>query len=140
METPRIDLLVNVDVGDLERAISFYTQGIGLRLSRRLGPEIAELDGASSRLYLISRTAGAAPFAGAPAGRSWSRHWTPVHLDFVVGELEPALRRAEAAGARREGELREHEWGRYAVLSDPFGNGLCLLQFLGRGYDALEER
>jgi predicted enzyme related to lactoylglutathione lyase len=57
----------------------------------------------------------------------------------VVDEIEPALLRAEQAGARREGGIREHDWGRYAVLSDPFGNGFCLLQFRGSGYDVLED-
>jgi hypothetical protein len=26
------------------------------------------------------------------------------------------------------------------VLADPFGHGLCLIQFLGRGYDEIAER
>jgi hypothetical protein len=30
-------------------------------------------------------------------------------------------------------------WGRLARLSDPFGNGLCLVQFLGRGYDEIAD-
>jgi lactoylglutathione lyase len=138
--SPRFDLLVNVDVADLGRAIAFYTEGLGLRLSRRLGPQAAELEGASSRVYLLEKRSGDAPFAGASMGRSWERHWTPVHLDLVVEAIEPALLRAEQAGARREGDIRESEWGRYVVLSDPFGNGFCLLQFLGRGYDVLEDR
>lgn len=135
---PRVDLLVNIDVGHLDRAIAFYVEGLGFRLSRRLGPEAAELEGASSRVYLLEKRDGEAPFAGARSQRTWDRHWTPVHLDLVVDEIEPALRLAEDAGARREGEVREYEWGRHAVLSDPFGNGFCLLQFLGRGYDVLE--
>lgn len=139
MASPRIDLLVNVDVDDLERGIAFYTDGLGLRVSRRLAPNIAELEGGSSRVYLTAHAPDAAPFAGAPAGRSWRRHWTPVHLDFVVDAVEPAVRRAEAAGARREGGVREYAWGRYAVLADPFGNGFCLLEFRGRGYDLLDE-
>jgi len=28
-------------------------------------------------------------------------------------------------------------WGQLAMLSDPFGHGFCLLQFTGRGYDAV---
>jgi lactoylglutathione lyase len=28
-------------------------------------------------------------------------------------------------------------WGRIAQLADPFGHGLCLIQFLGRGYDEI---
>ena len=31
----------------------------------------------------------------------------------------------------------QHAYGRLALLADPFGNGFCLLQFTGRGYDAL---
>jgi predicted enzyme related to lactoylglutathione lyase len=33
--------------------------------------------------------------------------------------------------------VRTHVWGRIAVLSDPFGNGFCLIQFLNRGYDEI---
>jgi predicted enzyme related to lactoylglutathione lyase len=57
-----------------------------------------------------------------------------VHLDFVVSDLEPAIHRAESAGARCEGQVGELSWGRYVVMSDPFGNGFCLLQFEGSGY------
>lgn len=39
-------------------------------------------------------------------------------------------------GARR-GELREFAWGQIALLSDPFGHGLCLLAFMGRRDDGL---
>jgi predicted enzyme related to lactoylglutathione lyase len=60
-----------------------------------------------------------------------------VHLDFVVPEIEPAVARAQKAGARLEGEVRAHTWGRIAVLADPFGHGFCLIEFLGRGYDEI---
>lgn len=33
--------------------------------------------------------------------------------------------------------MRSFAWGRYQVLSDPFGNGFCLLAFWGAGYAAL---
>jgi predicted enzyme related to lactoylglutathione lyase len=129
--------LVNVDVPDLERAIAFYTQALALRLRRRLGPDVAELEGAPVPFFLLRTDAGEPAFAGGPP-RDFARHWTPVHLDFLVPALEPALARAEAAGARRDGPVREHGWGRIAVLADPFGNGFCLLQLVGRGYDLLE--
>lgn len=67
--------------------------------------------------------------------RHYQRHWTPVHLDFAVDDLEPAVRRAQVAGARVEDAITEHAWGCMALLSDPFGHGFCLLQFKGRGYD-----
>jgi catechol 2,3-dioxygenase-like lactoylglutathione lyase family enzyme len=41
-----MDLLVNIDVPDLAQAVDFYTRTFGLVVSRRLGPEVAELSGA----------------------------------------------------------------------------------------------
>ena len=60
-----------------------------------------------------------------------------MHLDFVVEGLEAAIARARAAGATLEGDLQTAAWGRLQQLADPFGHGLCLLEFSGRGYDAL---
>jgi predicted enzyme related to lactoylglutathione lyase len=60
-----------------------------------------------------------------------------VHLDFVVDDLEEALARAAKAGATIETEAQTHPWGTIALLADPFGNGFCLLQFAGRGYDEI---
>jgi lactoylglutathione lyase len=127
-------LLVNVDVGDLEKALEFYTTGLGLRLRRHLGPNVAELEGAPCPVFLIQHARGTIPIAGATTTREYGRHWTPVHLDFVVDDLEAAVARAQAAGAVGEGEIREFAWGRYRVMADPFGNGFCILQFEGEGY------
>jgi predicted enzyme related to lactoylglutathione lyase len=130
-------LLVNIDVDDLDRAIRFYTDAFGLRLGRRLGDDFVELLGAGAPIYLLLHPAGTTPFGGAPSARDYQRHWTPVHLDFAVDDLEAAVGRAEAAGATREGAITEHAWGRMALLADPFGHGIDLLQFTGRGYDEL---
>ncbi|ACL66321.1 Glyoxalase/bleomycin resistance protein/dioxygenase [Anaeromyxobacter dehalogenans 2CP-1] len=134
-----MDLLVNVDVDDLARAVAFYTQAFGLRVGRRFGGAAAELLGASSPIYLLENRAGSAPYPGAATPREYGRHWTPVHLDVAVPALEPALARAEAAGARREGDVAERPWGRMARLADPFGHGICLLEFRGRGYDEIAD-
>ena len=69
--------------------------------------------------------------------RDYGRHWTPVHLDFAVDDLERAIARAEAAGARREGLITEHAYGRMQLLADPFGHGIDLLEFHRGGYDEL---
>jgi predicted enzyme related to lactoylglutathione lyase len=130
-------LVINIDVPDLERGIEFYTQAFGLRLARRLGPDFAELLGAATPIYLIENPPGTQPFRGASTPRDYGRHWTPLHLDFVVPELDAALARALAAGAVQEGEASDHAYGRLALLADPFGHGVCLLQFNGPGYDAI---
>jgi lactoylglutathione lyase len=134
-----LDLLVNIDVEDLGRATSFYTEAFELRVGRRFSEGAVELLGAPVPLYLLVKAAGTAPFASASGERSYQRHWTPVHLDFVVQDLPAALARAEAAGAIREGQVQEHAWGKLALLADPWGNGFCLLQFVGRGYDEIAE-
>ena len=48
-------LLVNIDVDDLEKGITFYQSAFGLRLGRRLfGGTVAEMVGASSyNIYLL---------------------------------------------------------------------------------------
>jgi uncharacterized glyoxalase superfamily protein PhnB len=60
-----------------------------------------------------------------------------VHLDFVVQEIEGAVDKARNAGARLEGQIRSNNWGKIAMLADPFGHGLCLIEFVGRGYDEI---
>lgn len=132
-----MSILVNIDVPDLERGLAFYTRALGLTVGRRMGAEFAELLGAAAPIYLLVKAAGTSPAPGASTQRTYARHWTPVHLDFVVDEIEAALARAVAAGATVEDPVSEHAYGRLALLADPFGNGFCLLQFAGRGYDAI---
>jgi predicted enzyme related to lactoylglutathione lyase len=130
-------LLVNLDVDDIEHAVRFYTEGLGLRVGRRFDEGFVELVGLPVPLYLLLKAQGSIPFDGAPVPRRYDRHWTGVHLDFVVDEIEPAIERAVRAGARLETDAVQHAYGKLALLSDPFGHGFCLLQFTGRGYAEL---
>jgi predicted enzyme related to lactoylglutathione lyase len=133
-----VQLLVNVDVEDLERAIEFYTTALGLRVERRLfDGSVAEMAGASSKIYLMAKPAGSPTSPRARSVRDYRRHWTPVHLDFEVADVCAAVERAVAAGAKLEGEIQSFSWGRQATLSDPFGHGFCVLQFSSPGYDAV---
>jgi predicted enzyme related to lactoylglutathione lyase len=128
-------LLVNIDVPDVAKAEAFYTAAFGLTPARRFGPDTVELLGFEAPLYLLRKQAGSVG-AGMSA-RDYTRHWTPVHCDVVVDDLDAALARALAAGAIQEGNIRQADWGRIVALADPFGHGWCLLQFLGRGYDEI---
>jgi predicted enzyme related to lactoylglutathione lyase len=132
-----MDLLVNIDVPDLARGIAFYTTAFGLNVTRRLGASGAELGGWPVRLYLLEKSEGTIAAASSP--RRYVRHWTPVHLDIVVKDVEAALVRAVAAGARAETTIRTDAWGKIAILADPFGHGFCLIEFLGRGYDEIAD-
>jgi predicted enzyme related to lactoylglutathione lyase len=132
-----VQILINIDVDDLDRAQAFYVAALGLTRGRRLGPEVVELLGGTSPLYLLCKAAGTAPSPRTAQRRDYQRHWSPVHLDFVVDDLDAAVQRALAAGATLEQPATDFAWGRLATFADPFGHGLCLLQFTGRGHDAI---
>ena len=65
----------------------------------------------------------------------FGRHWTPVHVDFVVDDIDQAVVRATAAGAKRESELIDWRGSKCVTFSDPFGHGFCLIEFAGDGYE-----
>lgn len=138
MNSVTTSFIVNLDVPDLAAAEIFYTAAFDLRVGRRLGPGALELLGGPTPLYLLQNDAGSAATEDGDV-RDYERHWTPVHLDWVVADIDAALARAVAAGATLERPVRERLWGKIAVLSDPFGHGFCLIQFSDAGYDALVE-
>ena len=130
-------LLLNIDVPDMARGIAFYTAALGLEVGRRFDGDFVELVGRDSPIYLLRKDSGT-PIG--PAGgdrRRYERHWTPVHADFVVDDIGPAIARAEAAGATREGGTCDAPYGRLAMFADPFGHGFCLIEFNAEGYDAI---
>src|SRR4051812_33198097 len=85
---PMARLLVNVDVDDLDKATRFYTEVFALPVGRRFGPFAVELLGLEAPLYLLVKKPGTPPFAGADTIRTYQRHWTPVHLDFAVEDVD----------------------------------------------------
>lgn len=130
-----MDLLVNIDVPDLARAVTFYVDAFGLKVTRRFGDGGAELSGWPAKIYLLEKPEGSVGAGQDP--RRYVRHWTPVHLDVVVVDIEAAFVQAIAAGARPESEIRTEVWGKIVVMADPFGHGICLIEFLNRGYDEI---
>jgi predicted enzyme related to lactoylglutathione lyase len=148
--TIRSDLMrivVNIDVPELQPAIEFYQAALGLAHARTLDDDVAELTGGSSVIYLLAKDAGTKPSREAPDVRRYAndasraqrepgsgRHWTPVHIDFVVDNIEAAARRAVAAGAKRESECVEWRGSKCITFADPFGHGFCLIEFAGETY------
>lgn len=128
-------LLVNIDVPDLTAAAAFYVDAFALSTGRRFGSDAIELLGLPAPLYLLHKPSGSS--VAGHASRDYRRHWSPVHCDLVVDDLDHALARAVAAGAEQEGATRDTAWGRIVQLADPFGHGWCLIEFTGRGYDEI---
>jgi predicted enzyme related to lactoylglutathione lyase len=128
---------INIDVDDLEKGVAFYAAAVGLTPVRRLGDFAVELSGAQAPVFLLQKSPATPAYAGGAALRDYARHWTPVHLDFLVEDIEGALRRAVSAGARAESAIEAYPWGRMAVLADLFGNGFCLIELDAAGYGAI---
>jgi uncharacterized glyoxalase superfamily protein PhnB len=118
---------VAIDVPDVAAAVAFYVHGLGLTLRDEPMPGLwARLGGSAVTIHLQ-----------ADPSRTYARHWTPVHLDFLTDDVEAGVRRARAAGATDDRPIHVAEWGRMANLADPFGHGLCLVELGPRGYDAV---
>lgn len=130
-------LLINIDVPDLVAGERFYTEALGLTVGRRFDDDIVELLGCDAPVYLIRKPEGSAIHPAGGDIRRYARHWTPVHPDFTVDDLDAAALKAIRAGAMQEGETLDLPYGRQAMFADPFGNGFCLIAFNAKGYDAI---
>jgi predicted enzyme related to lactoylglutathione lyase len=126
-----------IEVTELDRGIEFYCNGLGLTLKRRLSPRWVELEGANLPIFLLGNRPPIADLGWTKVPRSYERHWTPVHLDFIVPDLDLAVARLSALGGSLDRGIKDQEYGRIANMADPFGNGFDLIEFLGPGYDAV---
>ena len=125
-------LRICIDVPDLARAVAFYTGAFGWGSVAHDG--FVELVGAPVPIDILPRPAGSTTAPPANVARTYERHWTPLHLDFVVDDVDAVVARAVSLGARLEAGPIDLPFARSAQLSDPFGHGLCILQMTERGY------
>lgn len=102
-------------VEDLEREVAFYREVVGLQLLYRT-PRFARFD-ATQGTSLALTIGGVA----SPEPKDYRRGG--VVPEVIVDSLALALRRLDAAGARRE-EIVQTDWGRYCFVWDPEGNPL----------------
>jgi predicted enzyme related to lactoylglutathione lyase len=111
MEPPRpllrkIDC-VQIPVPDLDAGLRFYRDGLALELKWRHATQAGLRLGDSE---LVLQTERPEP-----------------ETDFLVDSAEEAARRVEAAGGRMLAGPQDIPVGRLAVVADPFGNRLVLL-------------
>ena len=126
-----------IEVTELPNGIQFYCGGLGLTLKRRLSPTWVELTGANLPIYLLANRPPLADLGSKQVARTYERHWTPVHLDFIVEDLDQMVAQLIALGASLDRGIKIREYGRIANMADPFGNGFDLIEFAGPGYDAV---
>jgi catechol 2,3-dioxygenase-like lactoylglutathione lyase family enzyme len=118
---------VTIDVPSLEDGLKFYRDALGLVEVARPIATYAVLKCGSSQIGLIEKQAGTKPAKGADDLRRYERHWTPVHIDFHVDDVEIVLAKALSAGALCEQQFHGGEHPPIAFCSDPFGNGFCII-------------
>ena len=121
---PRITLLT-LGVDDLERAVAFYRDGLGLKTDGIVGTEFEhgavaffELQ-AGLRLALWPRTS-LAHDAGLPVGMPNATELSLGHNVASRAEVDVVMEQAASAGARIVKPAQETFWGGYAgYFQDP---------------------
>lgn len=106
-------------VSDVDRAVRFYTEVLGLRLVRREESAWVEFDAGPLRMALHGAVDGRAPEAGGTAV-------------FRVDDLDAARADLQSRGADFEEHAGEIEgFARFASLRDPDGNRIDLIEYEG---------
>lgn len=116
---------ISIDVSDIPLATSFYCEALKCKTTRD-GDEMTVLAAENTSIYLLKNDPGTNPLLNGNASRDYSRHWTPVHLDFIVSNMDESLTLIKKHGGSHEGG-DSGDWGSIAYCADPFGNGFCLI-------------
>ena len=104
---------------DMDRALAFYSEVLGLPLVRRDGDEWAELDGGPVRLALH----------GAEEG-----HPASGTVVLRVDDLDATRWTLEQRGAVFDAYVGEVEgYARFATFRDPDGNPVQIIEYAGGG-------
>lgn len=130
---PHIDVLT-LAVSDLERALEFYRDGLGLKTTGVIGTEFAGDDATPAgaavmfelreglTLALYPRTE-LAKDANVPLGPPTTGEFSIGHLVASPAEVDALLADAEAAGATLTEKPHERPWGIYSgYFRDPDGH------------------
>jgi predicted enzyme related to lactoylglutathione lyase len=114
-------------VPSLAQGLAFYERVFGFVETARPFPTMAILDANNVTVCMHEKAAGSKPSPSGADVRRYERHWTPVHLDLHVADLDDALGRLREAGGAVEAEFRSHGPKPVAFCCDPFGNGFCII-------------
>ena len=117
-----MEFSICIDVDDVDRAVEFYGRGLGLTVVEQ-HPDWAQVKLGDQTFWIMKAPAG----VQGQISRDYRRHWTPVHLDFTVEDIDVAVGRAIEAGGKLDGEVQRGEKGALANMSDPSGNGVDLV-------------
>ena len=106
-----------VPVADIERAVDFYENILGLEVTKRDGPW-AEVDANGVTIGLNGRE---------PEGTQ-AEGGAVLTVQHGEGSLEEAVKELKSRGVEFPGEISDHDWGRVATFKDTEGNDIQLYE------------
>jgi predicted enzyme related to lactoylglutathione lyase len=118
---------VSIDVPNLEQGLRFYREVLGFAEKARPFASMAILDANNVTVCMHEKAAETKSAPTGTATRHYGRHWTPVHLDIHVVDLDAVLEKVRAEGGAVEIEFRHQGPKPMGVCCDPFGNGFCVI-------------
>lgn len=121
-----IKITVSIDVSNLRQAEKFYVEALGCKKLRDQGGGMVVLATKNCDIYLQEKETGSKPIDSNDITRSYQRHWTPVHLDFLAENVDEVVQKVLKLGGQHEGG-ESGDWGAIAHCADPFGNGFCVI-------------
>ena len=112
-------------VGDVDKAVAFYTGQLGFALAQQFGPAMAILTRGDLALWLAGPMASASrpmPDGRKPEPGGWNR------FSLEVPDLAATVEELRAQGARFRNEIVTGVGGKQILLEDPSGNPVELFE------------
>ena len=110
---------VTIYVSNMDRAVKFYTETLGLKLAYRFGAHWASVE--VGKGLTIGLHPGAAESAAAGKGTM------SIGLE-LKGSIDDAMKALESKGVQFTGLRNEGKAGKFASFTDPDGNSLYLAE------------
>jgi predicted enzyme related to lactoylglutathione lyase len=112
--------LVTIYVSDMDRAVKFYTEALGLKLQYQAGPGWAQVDAGKGLVIGLHGTHGGGPQPGVNGSTVLG-----LELDEPIDQAYEAL---SGRGVTFHGPIQDTAHVRLAYFSDPDGNSFYLSQ------------
>ena len=110
---------ITIPVSDMDRAVRFYTEVLGLPLAYRFGDHWASIQ--------VGTTLTIGLHPGAPQPGASVHGGMSIGLE-LSGSMEDAVASLETKGVKFAGPIRDGKSGKFAAFTDPDGNSLYLTQ------------
>jgi catechol 2,3-dioxygenase-like lactoylglutathione lyase family enzyme len=91
---------ISIDVPVLADAVRFYSSAFGFSEVAAPVAGVIVLQAGNVEICLLQKDVGTRPSSRTQELRRYERHWTPLHLDIHVDDLESAPARALADNVR----------------------------------------